>query len=320
MPFSTFSSIGHQSFTLKLTGVRLSSFNTINSSTISGVITSTPAGYTNGTMCGLAVDLFQTKMLFAFTGSVYYATSSNNGVSWTAFTQVSLDSSGAVRHSCGLRNDGIYGYVITGQKSYTVTWTGATPTFTLFETTVAALCTNSGFYGASMTPDGLTLMVKLYNGTLYYTRFNGTAFNAFTNTGLTADRVACAITPDSSTVYVTTGLQEKYATITWSGNVGTFSGLQSAVGNRTVDDRALVFLGGNYSGSIPPKYLFGGMSSLDYYPWNQSTFTATESSYVRPVSGLSIDSTNSYSPCGILGNIIYYVNVTSIYTITLNVT
>jgi len=300
---------------------QVQSFTTINSNTISSALLATPSGYTSGYQCGLAVDLFQTKMLFAYNGNVCYATSSNSGASWSAFTQVSLDSTSAnIRHSCGLRNDGLYGYVMTGTTSYTVTWTGSTPTFTSFDTTVAAACTNAGTYGASMTPDGLTLMVKVYCGTLYYTRFNGTAFNAFTSTGLTADRVACAITPDSSTVYVTTNSLDKYATITWNGNVGTFSALQSAVGSRTVDDRALVFLGGNYSGSSPPRYLFGGVSTLDYYPWNQSTFTSTESSYIRISSSISPDSTNSYSPCGTKGNIIYYVNNGNIYTVTFNVT
>jgi len=300
---------------------QVQSFTTINSNTISGALLATPSGYTSTNPCGLAVDLMQTKMIFAYNGNVCYATSSNSGTTWSAFTTVNLDSSAAnTRHSCGLRNDGQYGYVMTATTSYTVTWTGSTPTFTSFDTTVAAACTSASFYGASMTPDGLTLMVKVYNGTLYYTRFNGTAFNAFTSTGLTADRVCCAITPDSSTVYVTTGGTEKYTSVTWNGNVGTFSALQSAVGSRTVDDRALVFLGGNYSGSSPPRYLFGGVSTLDYYPWNQATFTATESSYTRISSSVSPDSTNSYSPCGTKGNIIYFVNSGNIYTVTFNVT
>jgi hypothetical protein len=301
---------------------RVKSFNTINSSTISGVITSTPAGYTNGTACGIAVDLLQTKMLFTFTGNVCYATSSNGGASWSAFTQVSLDSSVAVRHACGLRNDGLYGYVITGQKSYTVTWTSATPTFTSFDTTITPNFTAGGYFGASMTPNGLTLFISTYSSyNLVYTRFNGTSFNAYTVTSIIPGRVACAITPDSSTIFAPTNAgNDKYATITWNGNVATFSAFQIASASRLVDDRALVFLGGNYSGSSPPKYLFGGVGTLDYYPWNQSTFTATENSYVRPVSSLPVDSTNSYSPCGVLGNIIYYMNITSIYTITLNVT
>ena len=307
------------SVTAVISGVQ--AFTTINTTTISGIIKAAPSGYTSNNACGLAVDLFQAKMLFVYNGNVCYATSSNSGVSWSAFITVSLDSSTAnVRNACGLRNDGQYGYVITGLKSYTVTWTGATPTFTSFDTTVTPNFTANGYFGASMTPDGLTLVVSTYPSyNLVYTRFNGTSFNAYTLTSLIPGRVACAITPDSSTIFISSS-PDKYVTITWAGNVGTFSAMQNAT-TAHQDDRAWTFVGGNYSGSSPPTYIFGGSGNLQYFPWNQSTFTANEGTIVSPVSGsLYPDSINSFSPSGAKGNIIYYVNSANIYTITLNVT
>ena len=295
------------------------SFTTINSTTVSGIKSATPTGYTSGYACGIAVDLVQSKMLFVYNGNACYATSSNGGVSWSAFTTVNLDSSTSnVRNACGLRNDGQYGYVITALKSYTVTWIGTTPTFTSFDTTVTPNFTAQGYFGASMTPDGLTLFVSTYsNYNLCYTRFNGTSFNAYTVTSLIPGRVGCAISPDSSTIFISSGT-DKYATITWAGNVATISAMQNTYTGH-VDDRAWVFVGGNYSGSSPPKYIFGGSGTLQYFPWTQSTYQASEGS-ITTILNPSPDSTNSYSPSGIQGNIIYYVNNANIYTITLNVT
>ncbi len=300
--------------TTKVLGVQ--SFTTINSSATASVIT-TPSGYGSGTPYGMAVDYGQAKMLFAFSGNVYYATSSNSGANWTGFTTVNLDTSSTNRHACGLRNDGQYGYVVTAQKTYTVNWTGATPTFTAFDTTVAPLCVSAGYFGATMTPDGLTFILTPYQGTIYYTRFNGSAFNAFTSSGLSTQRMGVAISPDSSTLYVSNN-SDQYTTITWNGNTGSFSALAST-SNGHPDDRAYIFLGGDYTGTSPPKYILGGSAALLYFTWNQATKTAG-TSITSAVSGISTDTPNSFSASGAQGNIIYYANGTTIYRLTLNVT
>ena len=247
------------SITTKSSGVQ--SFTTINSYNIANSGVSPPTQYVANNQCGISIDLAQAKMLFAYSGYVYYATSSDSGTNWTSFTQVYLDSSSAVRHACGLRNDGQYGYVVTAQKTYTVNWIGATPTFTAFDTTVAPLCVNIGYFGATMTPDGLTLIVTPYQGTIYYTRFTGTTFNTFTTSGLTTDRMGVAISPDSSTLFVSKNSGDQYTTITWNGNTGTFTSLVSTNSGHP-DDRAYIFLGGDYAGLSPPKYLFGGSGNL----------------------------------------------------------
>ena len=302
--------------TTKVLGVQ--SFTTINSSATASVIT-TPSGYGSGTPYGMAVDYGQAKMLFAFSGNVYYATSSNSGANWTGFTTVNLDTSSTNRHACGLRNDGQYGYVVTAQKTYTVNWTGATPTFTAFDTTVAPLCVNIGYFGATMTPDGLTLIVTPYQGTIYYTRFTGTTFNTFTTSGLTTDRMGVAISPDSSTLFVSKNSGDQYTTITWNGNTGTFTSLVSTNSGHP-DDRAYIFLGGDYAGLSPPKYLFGGSGNLYYYTWDQTGKTASSTVTTLTTGSMNPDSNNSFSACGAKGNIIYYVNGGIIYKLTLNVT
>jgi len=305
--------------TTKSPGVQ--AFNTINStgSTTAAVTLSMPSGYTSGTSCGIAVDFAQAKMLFAFSGNAYYSTSSDSGTTWTAFTTINLDTSSTNRHACGLRNDGQYGYVVTAQKTYTVNWTGAVPTFTSFDTTVAPLCRTAGYFAATMTPDGLTLILTPYQGTIYYTRFSGSAFAAFTSTSLTTSRMGVAISPDSSTLFVSNST-DQYTTITWNNNVGTFAALANS--NSTsghVDDRAYIFIGGDYTGASPPKYILGGSGILQYLTWNQATKTASTTA-TSLVSSITPDSTNSYSASGTQGNIIYYVNASSIYKLTISVT
>ena len=303
------------SITTKVSGVQ--SFTTINSSATTSVIT-TPSGYVGGTQYGMAVDYGQTKMLFAFNGNVYYATSANSGANWTGFTQVNLDTSTTQRHACGIRNDGQYGYVVTAQKTYTVNWTGATPTFTAFDTVVAPLCASAGYFGATMTPDGLTLILTPYQGTIYYTRFNGSTFNAFTSSGLSTGRIGMAIYPDSSILFISNSSFDQYTTITWYGNTGTFSPVTTASTGH-VDDRAYIFLGGDYAGLSPPKYIFGGSSAFQYLTWNHATKTASITPTIA-VSGINPDSPNSFTASGTQGNIIYYANGTTIYKLTLNVT
>ena len=302
------------SITTKSSGVQ--SFTTINSSATSSVIT-TPSGYTSGANYGMAVDLAQAKMLFTYRGYVYYATSSDSGTSWTSFTSVNLDTSSTNRHACGLRNDGQYGYVVTAQKTYTVNWTGATPTFTAFDTTVAPLCVSTGYFGATMTPDGLTFILTPYQGTIYYTRFIGSTFNAFTSSGLSTARMGVAISPDSSTLYVSNN-SDQYTTITWNGNTGSFSALAST-SNGHPDDRAYIFIGGDYAGLSPPKYLLGGSGVLQYFTWDQNAKTASTNVTIA-VSNITVDTPNSFTACGTQGNIIYYANGTTIYKLTLNVT
>ena len=301
------------SVTTKVIGVQ--SFTTINSYSTTNVI-STPTGYTSGANYGIAVDLAQSKMLFDFSGNVYYATSTDSGINWSVFTKVNLDSSTTQRHACGLRNDGQYGYVVTAQNTYNVNWTGATPTFTSFDTFVATLCKNASYFAATMTPDGLTLIITPFQGTIYYTRFNGTEFGAFTSSGLTTGRMGVAIYPDSSLLFVSNGT-DQYTTITWNGNTGTFAPLANASTGHP-DDRAYIFLGGDYAGLSPPKYLLGGTGKLHYLTWSDSSKTSSTTATVA-VSGISPDSPNSFSASGSQGNIIYYANGTTIYKLILSV-
>ena len=304
-------------------GGQVQGFTSIDSTTpilSNNAVASTPSEYVFAIgNSGVSSNLNQDKMIFAYNGSIYYAISSNSGSSWSTFTKITLDTSTtSQRHACGLRNDGQYGFVITAQKTYLVDWTGSTPTCSSFDTTVAPLCKNATYFGASLTPDGLTLVVCPFGGTIYYSRFNGTGYTAFTTTGLTSVRMGVVMTADSKMLFGPIGSTNGfgfYSTVSWVGNTGTFSAKIEV--NRGFDDRGAAFLGGNYTGSDPPKYVITGSdTSFMYCSWNQATKTLGD----RTAPFIMGNDMQCYTPCGAKGNIIHYVKSTSIYAAVYNVT
>jgi hypothetical protein len=270
----------------------------------------------------------QTKMLIVSCGIVYWSTSSNSGASWSTFSSQTLNSgqNANIRNGCALRNDGQYGYVQTGAACYTVTWTGATPTFISFDTVVAVACTGAGYFGGSMTPDGKTLFIKVFTGALYYTRFNTTTnlYAAFTNPSITTGRLGVALNPNASVVFLANDGADIYRTITWNGDVATFSAANTSCAGHA-DDRAYLLVGGNSSGSVQPSYMLAGYHGIFSRPWDSTTNILSNNAYstgtdLTVVGAQTPDTNNIYMASGAKGNIIYFANNATLYKATLNVT
>ena len=211
----------------------------------------------------------------------------------------------------------------TSQACYNVNWTGTTPIFTQFETTVAAACATASYFSASMTPDGKTLFVKPFNGSLYYTRFNTTTnqFVAFTNAGFTAGRLGVAVNANASIIWISDNTNDTYRTITWIGDTATFS-TASTASSHAFDDRGFVLIGGDTTGSVQPKYLLSGNGGVIAYPFNAGVVNTTGntliSTYFPGTNGVS--SNQIFTACGPKGNIFYFSNSSTIISLTLNVT
>ena len=308
------------------TNCGVQSFTTINSSSTASVLSSAslPAAIVNGGHVSIAVDLLQAKMLIIASGIAYWATSTDGGTTWSSFSSKTLTSGQGsnIRNGCAFRNDGQFGYAQTGSACYTVNWTGANPTFIQFDTTVATLCQTKNYFGACMTPDGKTLFVVPFESNLYYTRFNTTTntYPAFTAASFAISRMGVATNATASMVFTSENGNDTSRTITWNGDVATFSA--SSVSNVHIDDRAYTLIGGNYTGTVQPYYMLAIFNNLTVYPWNPTTKQMNTS--VTTVNGPSLGTVETFQitmGCGTQGNIFYYMyNSNTVYKLILNVT
>ena len=291
-------------------------FNTINSFSVSTVSLTMPTP--TSPQPTVAVNLFQTKMIVVSGGGIgYYSTSSDGGGTWAPLIAINGPGDGGnSRTNCGLSSDGTKGYIITSVSAYCVIWTGTVPTMTAIPGS-GSIGSLTSFLSSTMSTDGLTLIFCAYNGsnaTVYYTRFNGTTYNTWASTGITTSRMAVAITPDSSKLWVSNGNPGDYNySITWNGNVGTFSGATSLTNHP--DDRGGCLIGGNKT--TTPKYLFGGSANVGYMTWTPTTLST--STFTN--ADTQTTDNGSFTMSGLYGNICYYAyNSTTIKKVTLNVT
>ena len=282
---------------------------------------------------GVAVNLTQTKLLFACPSGLYYSTSATGGVSWTSLTKfVTWDLVDTTPYSstCSLSADGTRG-IAGGRYTnlYSINWSGTIPTANTI-TTYTSTTTAPWWWSSTITTDG---MVAFLNGTNMAT-VNGTYYCVWdtgTSTYGVVSRLplqsggtiggthsSIAITPDKTTLISETQWTVSYIPLSWNANSPTATANWASTGI-ACDMRCICFLGGGYSGV--PKYLFlenasgtGGSvygfstsSSLYRTAWNQTTKVATS-----PVTFMNAitppgNGNLSIQTCGANGNIIYLV-------------
>ena len=320
-----------------LTGVPSSDFTTFTNITsqaytvtkkISGLSTATYNNNSGGNNGSVAVNMVQTKMLYGTAQGLWYATSSNAGVTWSGLTLLqSATPSGNQGGSCQISSDGTKGlFYCNGNFLYYVNWTNTTPTISTISSAVSF-----SWGSISMTPNGLNAVFGGNGTSAYYTTWNASTstyntpgiFNYGSN--LTVPHMAIGISSDGTTLMAdntgTSGSNLGYLTISsWStGNtpVPTITTNWQPLGSGTnlnLNGGSLCFLGGNTTFS-PSTYVLGFTvgAPIYIYKWNNSTKTLT-------YSFTAVASTGFWAfgvqPCGSGGNIIYFIENTSAGTTT----
>lgn len=307
--FTTFTNITSQAYTVtkKISGLSTATYNT-------------NSGGNNGSV---AVNMVQTKMLYGTAQGLWYAKSSDAGVTWSGLTLLqSATPSGNAGGSCQISSDGTKGlFYCNGNFLYYVNWTNTTPTISTISSAVSF-----SWGSISMTPNGLKAVFGGNGTSAYYTTWNASTstyntpgiFNYGSN--LTVPHMAIGISSDGTTLMAdntgTSGSNLGYLTISsWStGNtpVPTITTNWQPLGSGTnlnLNGGSLCFLGGNTTFS-PSTYVLGFAvgAPIYIYKWNNSTKTLT-------YSFTAVASTGFWAfgvqPCGSGGNIIYFIENTS---------
>lgn len=306
--FTTFTNITSQAYTVtkKISGLSTATYNT-------------NSGGNNGSV---AVNMVQTKMLYGTAQGLWYAKSSDAGVTWSGLTLLQSATSGNAGGSCQISSDGTKGlYYCNGNFLYYVNWTNTTPTISTISSAVSF-----SWGSISMTPNGLKAVFGGNGTSAYYTTWNASTstyntpgiFNYGSN--LTVPHMAIGISSDGTTLMAdfagTSGSNLAYLTISsWStGNtpVPTITTNWQPLGSGTnlnLNGGSLCFLGGNTTFS-PSTYVLGFTvgAPIYIYKWNNSTKTLTYSFTAVASTGFWVF---GVQPCGSGGNIIYFIENTS---------
>jgi hypothetical protein len=323
------------SVTVTTLSPNMSSFTTINS--VSAIATPSAFSGLSRTTYGangfaVAVNMTQTKMLFACPKGLYYSTSAEGGGSWATFTLLTgwnLVSGGTAYNGvCSLTSDGSRG-IAAGQYTdvYSINWSGSTPVATTI-TNYGSTANAPWWWSSCITTDGnIALLNATSQGTnagIYYCVWNsGTStyetvslIKWLNATNINGTHAAIAITPDKTTVISETQWAVSYLTLSWSGNVPTATSNSWTSTGIACDMRSIAFLGGGYSGT--PGYLLllnatgtgnvGGFTASKtawYAAWNQTTKVATSPVTSAKTLNAVGDGNLSIQTCGTSGNIIY---------------
>ena len=194
---------------------------------------------------GLAVNALQTKMLFLKNnagGSLYYATSSDQGTTWSAFTLLGTVSNA---FSVAMSADGTRAIVARNSTGVSfVNWSGSTPILSQFDSQV------KNYTGCNMTNDGQYIVVSADGDTIYYSKWNGTTYDAMKSTGVTGAHWGVCISPLGDKIFY--GYAMKCSTATWTGSTATWTA-GVATGVTVTSEYGFGFLGGIQTGA--PNYV-----------------------------------------------------------------
>lgn len=310
--FTTFTNITSQTYTVtkKIAGLSIATY-------------ATNGGGNNGCV---AVNMVQTKMLYGTAQGLWYATSSNAGVTWSGLTLLqSATPSGNQGGSCQLSADGTKGlFYCNGNFLYYVNWTAATPTISTISSTVSF-----SWSSISMTPDGLKAVFGGNGTSAYYTTWNASTstyntpgiFNYGSN--LTVPHMAICISPDGTTLMAdtagTAGGYIGYLTISsWSiGNtpVPTITTNWQPLGSGTnlnLNGGCMCFLGGSTTSASTNVLGMNVGGAIFIYTWNNGGKTLTYS--FTPVASTGLWDFG-VQPCGAGGNIIYFIETQTAGTV-----
>ena len=292
---------------------------------------------------GVAVDMAQSRMLFMISTGIYYATSTNAGVSWSALTLIANTASPAGSRANGsvtLSQDGTkglgYGFGGTALSIYWPTGYGNVPTAT-------ALTFSGGYEWSEVSgkADGSVAVIASYALGIFYLTWNyaTNVYNSpiqftYNGTNIYCSHMASCISPDGLTL-LTEQMPNNttyfgWITLTWSTTtppVPTLSGNWSPTLHNTGPNGAsIIFLGGNAT-APPTNALMANVGGpLFIYSWNNITHTLTSS--FQPVTSTWGTWGLSMSAAGPKGNVIYFISnvagtaasCVNISYITLNVT
>jgi hypothetical protein len=316
---------GHSNYFFDITP-----FTTVtNSSNNKTVLTVGPtSAYNSTTDVSVVVDNAQAKMLFANSNGVWYATSSNAGVSWSGLTQLVTSTApfGAnAGGTCCISPDGTKGLFFgSPTRLYSINWSGSTPTATSISTSVTFFWSS-----CSITASGLIALIGGCMNPAYYLTWNTSTsqFNAPISLGINTPHMAVAISQDGKTLLadgVLSGSNLGYISVNWSGAnppVPTLNTTWQSLGagtNMNLNGGSMCFVGGNINS--PSTYVIAHVVGLKYflYTWNSSNNTLTY------VSTIPVTDTGVWNFATTLsGTVLYYVAISGsnwvINSITLSV-
>jgi len=300
--------------------------------------------YSSTSFVGVAVDMAQSRMLFMNNLGIYYATSSNTGASWSAFTLIPNTASGLSDYNRAsgavcLSQDGTkglgYGFAGTALSIYWPAGSGNVPTST-------SVIFNGGFAWSQVSgkADGSVAVIGSYAAGVFYLTWNYTTnvYNApiqFSYNGslIYSAHMATCISPNGL-ILLTEQMPGNttyfgWITLTWSTTTPPVPTLNSnwnpTLQNTSPNGASIIFLGGTDT-IQPTNVLLANVGGpLFLYSWNNVTHTLT--STFQPVTSTWGMWGFSMSAVGPNGNIVYFVsNITgttagciNISYITLNV-
>ena len=285
------------------------------SSPITAITPGALSSYSAQSKVSVAVNTSQTKMLFASEG-LWYATSSDAGVTWSGFTNL-VTSSGGNGGASVISPDGTKGlYYGASSKLYSVNWSGGTPVVTSISTTIAF-----SWGSSSMTANGLIAVFGGNMSSAYYTTWNTSTsvFNTplifqFSGTNITAYHMAFGISQDGTTLMGDDAISNAYLgyiSVSWSAAtppVPTCASNWQSLGtgtNLNLNGASLCFVGG--SATTPSTYVLGQPVGDDVRVYSWDSVGKTLVWLFNITTGSILWNFNTQ----LAGNVLYYANVVS---------